>query len=170
MATLREKINKNPGPVAGLILVVAAVALWLAFGRSGGKGPSTSYFTTDDGKTWFTDSMDKVAPFQKDGKEAVMVTLYHCQEGKHDFVGVMNRFTPAGKALMEKYMALRKNPPPTKPGMPPPMFEPPGLGAQEIKRPGETVWMNTADPRMANFQPIQCPIHKSSPVEGIVAP
>ena len=172
MATLREKINKNPGVTISVIVVAAAAALWLALGGKGDKGPSTAYFTTDDGKTWFTDSLDRIPPFQKDGKEAVMCTLYHCKEGNHEFVGIMNRFTPAGRAAMEKYQALRKNPPPAKPGQPPPIIKPAvQLDDVELKHPGEKEWLRATDPRITGSPPpILCPIHKSSPVEGIVAP
>lgn len=69
-------------------------------------GPITElYYTTDDGKTWFADKAELQPPFDKDGKEAVRVYIFTCDERKTTFVGYMERLTPEAKKKAE---ALQK--------------------------------------------------------------
>jgi hypothetical protein len=65
-----------------------------------------AYFSTDDGASWFTDSEDKIPPFQKDGKPAYRVYLYSCDAGATKFVGYMQRFTADAKAKIEQSQTL----------------------------------------------------------------
>lgn len=101
---IRETLNKNPaisiGVLAGVILL-AVIWIFMSL-RDEPMGPmiTKAYYTIDDGATFFEDEYDKLAPFQKDGKEAVRAHVFDCN-GKR-FVGFMEKLTPAAKAELEK--------------------------------------------------------------------
>ena len=63
----------------------------------------------------------RVPPFELDGKQAVGVMVYSCDEGKTRFVGYLYRYTPEGKARVEEMIKQHRAGPPV------------GL---EVKRPG----------------------------------
>ena len=86
-------INKSPkiayGVVAALAVVVASVA-WSQF-----RSPpelTRSWFTIDDGKTYFADDITKVPPFTKDLKTVYGCEVFTCDGGKTTFVGFLVRY------------------------------------------------------------------------------
>ena len=129
---LREQINEKPAvafAMAGALSVLAFMVVWLTFLRTpaGPQGPTTAYFSDDDGATWFVDKISNIPPFDHNGKEAVKVWLYRCGTGQ-PFVQRLEKYTPEQKKRVE---ALLKNPSreSTAPGVR-------GL----IKKPGEKIW------------------------------
>jgi hypothetical protein len=90
--------------VAAIIAIVAAIYMGYAqFGAGGSSIPHSTYFTSNDGQTFFVDSIDKVPPFEEAGKECVRAHVYE-SHGKR-FVGYMAKMTADGKAAVEKYQA-----------------------------------------------------------------
>ena len=83
---IRETLNKNPGITTGATAGIILLAVgFIIYQLSGGGTPSVAtkaYFTIDDGKTWFSDDINKVPPFDKDGKQAVKAYVYECPGGK----------------------------------------------------------------------------------------
>ena len=143
---LREKVNQNPGIAIGAasaVIVLAGIILLLqtrggaASGSASGSGQL--FFTTDDGKTWFTDDSTHVPPFMKNGKEAVRAYVYRTRDGTK-FVGFMERYTPEGKKVLEAALARPPEQQTDDPFM--------GVaGALEWKKPGDAAWVSASDPR-----------------------
>src|SRR5438270_819832 len=101
---LRDRINQNPRittTVIGLVVagIVAVIVVQVLANR---RGPVTkmpdSFFTVDDGKTWFAASTSNVPPFDYNGKQAVRAYVFQCNGKK--FVGFIERFTPEAHKLM----------------------------------------------------------------------
>ncbi|HET6248430.1 MAG TPA: hypothetical protein VFE47_12080 [Tepidisphaeraceae bacterium] len=94
--------------------------------------PTTSYFSDDDGKTWYIDGNKHVPPYDHNGKTAYRAALYICPNGK-PFVQRLEGFDADSKAKIEAEIAAGK----------------PALSAEYafqghgmmIKRPGETEWV-----------------------------
>lgn len=75
--------------------MVAAVA-W-----SQSNGPQElgrSWYTVDDGKSYFADDVAKVPPFAKDGKTAYGCEVFTCDGGKTAFVGFLFRYRAGAEA------------------------------------------------------------------------
>ena len=111
---LRETLNRNPAITTGATIAIIVVALiWISLQMFGSNRPPQStkgYFTTDDGKNWFADSLDNLPPYMHEGKEAVRAYLYKCGDGK-TFVAYLERYTPEAKKIIEKSRAtLKANP------------------------------------------------------------
>ena len=108
---LRETLNRNPAITTGVtiaIIVVALIYIVLQFsGSSRPPIPTKGYFTTDNGATWFADSLNNVPPYMHDGKEAVRAYMYKCNDGK-PFVAYLERYTPETKKAIEKARAAAK--------------------------------------------------------------
>lgn len=105
MAASEDKRKYGVG-VAVAVLLVAAVALGyqLVGGReNGAAGPvaKTAYYTDDNGKTFFKDDVNKIPPFDHNGKQALRCDVF--EAGGKQFVGLVYRFTEAGKRDMAAY-------------------------------------------------------------------
>ena len=106
---VKEALNKRPW-ISGVVGVIAIGAAAI-YGYQGIRGPAQppiptgAYFTTDDGKTWFADDANRLAPFTKDGKEAVKALVFSCNNGKDPFVGYLEKLTPAAKQRIEAIRA-----------------------------------------------------------------
>jgi hypothetical protein len=152
----RETIKQRPSlaaTVAGLVIVGAAVAIYVQARDFGGSGAGKAFFTTDDGKTWFADSNLKLAPFDKDGKQAVRAHVFEC--GGKRVVGYLSCYRP------EAHQALRDARAARDAGKPPP--NPQALAAIGsagllVKRPGDPGWVSQADGgRATMIRVFRCP-------------
>ena len=158
---IRETLNRNPAITTGgtLLIIVIAVGFIIYSSISGGapKPPTQAYFSTDDGKTYFADDINKIAPFQKDGKEAVKAYVFSCDNGKNPFVAYLERFTPEAKAQVEKFNEeMKKNPnqPPSDPGMMGMLYQ----TGTEVKKPGGKTWVKMNDfQQFGQITMINCP-------------
>jgi hypothetical protein len=142
---LRETLNKNPAltsAVAGVLVVLAIV--YIFWSNKGGQNefkPVTQYYyTVDDGKTLFADSKDKIVPFMKDGKEAVKARVFRCGSKGKPQTAWLEKYTPAGKAEMEKYAA--QNQPGQPRGRNPAEYDPKYM---LVKKPLTGAWVNVAE-------------------------
>ena len=162
---LRETIDRNPVPAtaagAGLIVVAIVAIIWSS--RSSAPPPVTGasglvHFTTDDGATWFTDSINKFPPFKKDGKDAVRAYVYRDAEGK-EFVSHMERYAPEVRRALAELDAL----PPEQRGLEDPSSAAGGDGV-EVKRPKETIWLRASTPR---GQQTMQPLSPSGKTDGL---
>ncbi len=149
---IREKLDhfKWVGVTIGLLMVVGSVVYtYMNAGDLRPPGYRTTYFTTDDGKTWFEDSVENVAPYKKDGKDAVAAHVYTCNDGKVKFVGYLERMSPEAKVEIDRYKAMKSMPDtPTAQRL----FE----GGVEVKKPGEAGWKKKSS---YGFEgpPVKCP-------------
>jgi len=156
---IRETLNENPrittGITVGLIVVVLAWLLWPRGGDAGGGGGGTgvtaqTFFTTDDGKTWFADDAQKVPPFKKDNKDAVRAVVYKC--GGKTFVNHLERYTAeAHQKLTAVYAKGGAD------ANDPTMVEPLREGGLEVKAPDGKEWVKVTDPKAAAVMQPKCP-------------
>jgi hypothetical protein len=140
--------------LACLMIVGAAITIywqWTTF--DGDSGPGNTYFTIDDGKTYFVDRATKIAPFDKDGKPAYRAHVFECNGER--VVGYLSRYTAeAIKALeeAERYKGTGKPPPNVA------QLAAIGTTGLQVKKPGETEWVSQADVRRATrIRVFQCP-------------
>lgn len=132
--SVREWIDKNKQYSTAGAAAMTALAVGLIIYQLLPERPSTkAWYTTDDGQTWFKDSNRKVAPFQKDGKEAVLAHVFTCEGNQ--FVGYMTRYKPKGKRMLEEFRAAEDRGEPLDDGAIA------GIDWQlEYKRPGAKQW------------------------------
>lgn len=72
-----------------VILTSGAVIVWELQPQ---KPPRPmSYYTVDDGKTWFTDDAEKLPPFDHRGKPAVRAFIFECRGTKMRFTGWLQK-------------------------------------------------------------------------------
>jgi hypothetical protein len=109
-----------------------------------------SYFTTDDGKTFFAASGTNVPPFDYKGRTAVHAYVF--ESGGKRFVGYVERFTPEGhKAMVEN----RASPATLMYG-------------RELKKPGSTTWVKSGDlAAMAKVTDVHSPDGNSGTPEPV---
>lgn len=171
---IRETLNQNPaiatGGTAGIIIIALIFILWQTIGGSGGSasgGGDESYFTVDDGKTFFADSNKLVAPFDKDGKQAYQAFVYSCDGGSTKFVGYLKRYTTAAKAKIEE---SHKNPNQTDPTL----WETLEMSGAEYRKPGdpEGKWINQAGKdgyaQWSRVVSVKCPDGKTDTLEPVL--
>ena len=148
---VRASLNNHPLISAGVVaafLLGAAVALAMMLGRAssdsnalpGARG--LAWFSTDDGATWFADSVDKFAPFKKDGKDAYRVYVWRGPDGK-EFVSHLERYTAQAHRDLEAYAAL----PAEQRALEDPSSVAGGLDGIEVKKPRDKTWYRASDPR-----------------------
>jgi len=137
---VRESLNEKPwivGSLVALLVLLAGVALFRSVRGSGEVIVNTqAYFSTDDGKTYFTDLASRSSPFKtSDGKLAIRANLFRCG-GKDPFVGYLEREDGGGRVPV----AAPAVPAAAGADAPPGGFAPGALGAKVVKRPGEKSW------------------------------
>lgn len=140
--------HKQLTTAASVVLIVGAIAFiiyqWLPE-----RPPTKEWYTTDDGKTWFKDSIRKVPPFQHDGKEAVLAKVFECHG--QQFVAYMKRYKPDGKRRLEEYRAAEDS------GQSADETKLMGVDFQaEFKRPADKEWSSSLDKR-AEIMYVRCP-------------
>jgi hypothetical protein len=153
---IRETLEKKKPLVTGLstaVIIAAAVFMgWYLYPRHQKPAGTESYFTDDDGTTWFVDDAKKLPPFTHDGKEAVLAKMYRTDDGKL-FVGYLEKFTDEGKAKAESSKAA----PPTRSHI-----HTVKAGAVEssgllVKKPHEGTWVPEEDPAATAIRTVTSP-------------
>jgi hypothetical protein len=146
MIGAREWINQHPnvsvaGCVAIAVLAIGVVVAEVMAGRHKyPSAPPDSYFTVDDGKTFFAASSDNIPPFDYNGQQAVHAYVYHC--GNQTFVAYMDRFTPR----YHDYVVAHGLTPEAE------------RWGRELKRPGESKWVASGDLNVeAQYYNVKCP-------------
>lgn len=158
---IRETVNKNPGLAIGatiaLIVVAVAVIVMQLRGRKVEAITDKCWFSSDDGKTWFKDSVANDSPFTKDGKEAVRAYVYKCPGGE-PFVGYLERFSPEA---LELFAEQRKQPEPRVIRS----IEAVGRPNVWVKKPGDKDWTKMSDdkPKRDRILQFMCPDNTTRP-------
>ena len=138
---IRESIKEKPrlvAAIAGGVVVFAVAFIVMRSTNADSDEPwGKAFFTVDDGTTWFVDDATKLAPFQRDGKEAVRAYVFEC-DGKA-FVNHVERFTPEGRKAAEASTgtADAKQSAPVAGQL--------RLSGAEVKKPGAKQWTPLAD-------------------------
>jgi hypothetical protein len=109
-----EKLNDNPKLGFGVGAAILVLGLgFIVLQSSGGSHVAVvkkAHYTDDNGKTFFRDSVNKIPPFDRGGKQAYRADVFKCPAG-HEYVGLIHRFTPEGRAEMESHIAQRPHDP-----------------------------------------------------------
>jgi hypothetical protein len=146
MMGAREWLNEHPSvAIAGgggiVVLAIGLIVMQVLASRHHyPDGPPQSYFTVDDGKTFFAASSTNVPPFDHNGQQAVAAYVFEC--GGQKFVGYMERFTPK---YHDYVVANGRTPEANRYG-------------RELKRPGDTKWLQSGDlQKEGELEDIRCP-------------
>jgi len=164
---IRETLNQNPGITTGATAAIILIALgFIIWQFTGGGGPSiqnAAFFSTDDGETWFEDEITKLAPFEKDGKQAYRVYVFTCDGGSTKFVSHLERYTEEAKKKIEEMRNAPEKGPPN-----PMMFEGVLMTGIEVKDPKSTQWVRQADFQRAQqvMMPV-CPDGTKTNLEAV---
>lgn len=111
---IREKVGGQSPVVIGVFVTIALGVLAWTIWQAANQGPHANIpkvaYTTDDGKSFFYAVGDRVAPFDHDGKPAVIGHLYRIGEGE-PFVGWLEKYTDASAPIMRRTMAAKPKSP-----------------------------------------------------------
>jgi len=109
---VREKLrdNRKLGLGVGLSLLVLSLGL-IAIQLQGGRGhlpaqQKQAFYTDDDGATFFTDSVNRIVPFDHNGRQAYRADVFRDADGK-EFVGLIYRHTATGRNEMQDYIGSK---------------------------------------------------------------
>jgi hypothetical protein len=110
--SIRESLQRNRkvGLAVAMIMILVAAGVATHYLWPHGKqfDPSKAFYTEDDGRTYFVDSVYNFPPFDHNGKTAVEAVV--AVSDGHYFVGYLLRYKPeARKELQEKYDDAVKN-------------------------------------------------------------
>ena len=159
----RDTLKQRPSVAAAAAVVMiggAAIAIYLQARDFTNAGSGKAFFTTDDGKTWFVDRNTRLAPFDKDGKQAVRAHVFEC--GGKRVVGYLSCYRPEAIKALEDAKAAKAQ------GKPPPNVQAlaaVGTTGLLVKRPGAPGWVSQADVGNATaVRVFRCP-DGSEPVE-----
>jgi hypothetical protein len=64
-----------------------------------------AFYTIDDGRTWFVDSIYKTPPFDHEGKTAVRAMVYSYDNGRYQFCPFVQRYTSDIKKTLDDAIA-----------------------------------------------------------------
>jgi hypothetical protein len=163
---IRETLNRNPGittgVTAGIIVIALIIIGWQLTSSGGPKIPSEAYYTIDDGATWFADDIQKIPPFDKDGKPAYRAHVFKCSDGK-EFVSHLERYTPEAKKKLEEARAKGDQADPA-------VYEEVTITGIEVKKPGtgDTGWVKQSDyEKAAKIASPVCPDGTTNGIEPV---
>ena len=148
--SLREKIssNNNVGMGVGIgMVVLAAIIFAVMYWPETQADLNQAYYSDDDGKNWFADSAFRVAPFERNGKTAVVAHIYNYAGGSKEFCGYLAKFTPEAKAKLEAAIAEAKRN--GKDAGSVSLWTDQGFmrSAVVVKKPGDSAWIGYSDPK-----------------------
>lgn len=133
---IREALNQKPAIAAaagtGLLAVGIAIAVWT--NRPEADRVSRAYYTDDDGRTFFADDVDRIYPFDRNGKPAYRAYVYQCGSDK-PFVSYVARYTDAARTKMAALSAKPTDPEAAS------EFAQLRNNSVEVKKPGDTSWV-----------------------------
>lgn len=143
---LREAINQNSRVTITIVGVAALLATGfvvmqvMAGRRTFPHKSPDAYFSDDDGKTFFVDTDDRVAPFDHNGKQAARASVFECC-GKR-FVGYLERYNTDALKLKTSGKGTRET----------------DMYGREVKKPGAATWTNAHDLAAASkVTDVHCP-------------
>ena len=171
---IREKLNENPAITTGAtigIIVIALIFIGVQLFSSSNTGQiqTEAYYTTDDSSpekalgAMFADSIDKLPPFQKDGKDAYRVYVFTCDGGKTKFISHLQRYTKEAQTKIAAAMADKSKP------MDPGVMEMTQMTGIEVKKPGPGPWVKQADYEKARLvTEVKCPDGTLNNIESVL--
>jgi hypothetical protein len=142
---VREKIEKHKFWLMTLcpVLVIASVGycVWTLRAESHLEGPiDQAYFSDDDGKTYFADSIEKAMPFDHNGKKAYRAYVFTCENETTPFVGLLGRDGKAQPVSANNHYAVKE-----------------AQSQIEVKKPGTDKWVLFMSPDGQKLLQSVCP-------------
>ena len=153
---IREQLNQKPQIVTGATIGVIILAfIFIVYELHGSSGevqsgaPSNRYYSDDDGLTYFSDTADKMAPFDHNGKQAAVAFVYQCKNGK-PFVGFLQRYTKKGMQTLTQYKDVKDKEQLVAQAM---------MEELEVSKPGagDKGWARVMTPVAGKIMAINCP-------------
>jgi hypothetical protein len=150
-------------PIAGMglgavLLLVAGVILAKQLWPQKKADLSQSYFTDDDGASWYADSGHLVPPFDHNGKTAVFAQVFSYANGTKQFCAYMTRYSASAKRTLDAAIADARSR-----GLSPDtvsLFQDRSFmqSAIEVKKPGAgNQWINQSDPGAIDVISVHAP-------------
>jgi hypothetical protein len=147
-------------PIAGIsiavvLLTVSGLILARQYWPQKKAKLSETFFTDDDGNSWYADSTFLVPPLDHNGKTAVFAQVYSYDNGTKEFCAYESKYTPKAKKRLEAALAeaQKNNQPPSSVSL----YHDRTFISQGmlVKAPGSTNWVPMADPQANSI----CSIH-----------
>jgi hypothetical protein len=152
---IREAINKRPGIAAGAAVALAIGFCIYSYLESSTRVPrihipTQSYYTDDDGATYYADDIKIVPPYLHNGKTAVRAYVFKCKDGT-PFVAYLEAFTPDSKKIMESALANLN--------IVPPLVMKARMEGCLLKTPltGDMKWLRPEAPGYDKIAQVHCP-------------
>ncbi len=151
---IREKLNQYRALSLPVVGVVIAIALALIFRQLREAAPhkpglpSKSFYSDDDGKTWFLDEYMKITPFDHHGRSAYKVVVYRCN-GSTPAVAYLEKFSDSQQAALQeispadvrdytgRFMSFQE--------------------ALDVKKPGSNRWLSVESRGYIDAKIVTCP-------------
>ena len=164
---IRETLNKNPSITTGVtigIIVIAIIAIvWQMFSGRPNVNNIKSFYTVDDGKTWFEDKATLNPPYDYKGQPAVRAYVFKCGDNGKPFVAYMERFTADA---LKKIEAASANPTNADPMQMETLY----TTGMEIKRPGGAKWVLRTTAEGDKIQSdLKCPEGGNANIQPVIA-
>src|SRR5690349_18057960 len=105
---VRETLKEKPwigGVIAAVFILVAGGVLARTYWPQKQANLAKQYYSDDDGKTWFADSLYLVPPFEHNGKIVAVAHVYSYAGGAKQFCAYLAKFTPEAKQKLEAAIA-----------------------------------------------------------------
>jgi hypothetical protein len=146
---IREAIERNRGATIGVVVLMLVAAAFFVFynDSSDAESPLTrSFYTIDEGKTWFVDTAERIPPFDHEGQTAYRVRLFTTDGGRTQFAGYVERFTPEARRRIEAAQRGGEGEPKGRPILS--IIDELLISGTEVKKPGPNhPWVRRDDPR-----------------------
>ncbi len=159
--SIRERMQTNRllGVGVGIgLLLIAGIALAIQFWPQKKANLALQYFTDDDGQTWFSDDISNIAPFDHNGKTAVIAEVFTYDDGSKRYCAYLAKYTPEGKKKLDAQIADAKakgQPPNEVPLLHDPFFM---RANMMVKLPGSNnPWLAYTDPSTSQVFSIHTP-------------
>jgi hypothetical protein len=158
---LREKLgekNKLSMIAAVLFILLAVAVLAYTYWPAPKAKLGQAYFSDDDGQSWFAADTTKLAPFDHNGKQALMAEIFTYDNGSKKFCGYLEKYTPEAKAKLEAALAQAKANGQTASSVG--LFHDPAFmqSAVLLKKPGAgNAWMSYSDPKVGDVLNVHSP-------------
>jgi hypothetical protein len=154
--TMRQKKGAMTGAAIGFVFL-AAVSMAYQLWPQKHYSSTLTYFSDDDGNTWFLDSVDNVPPYDHDGKQAVRAVIYSYDNGSKKFCGYLMRFGPSVEKSVQAAIVAgaKKQPPETPQGI---MNGIEFNASWEVKKPNSTdPWFRITSPKAQEALQVKSP-------------
>ena len=136
--SIRDTFKRRPGVAAavaiGLFVAAGAVLVVWANTRREPQRVTRVFYSTADGNTFFADDVNRIYPFDHNGKPAYRAYVYRCGKGD-PFVSYLARYTDAAHARLTQLSGTS-----TDPDAAAELAQLRSTGV-EVKRPGDTEWV-----------------------------